>query len=163
MLIKLKNKDTLKLDDYILKCSIGKNGIKSKKKEGDKCTPKGVFSLGKLYYRADRVKKPTTKISTKIIKKNMGWCDDVTSKFYNKEMKINKNIKHEKLYRNDNVYDYLIIINYNTKKIKPGKGSAIFLHLTKNYKKTLGCVAVKKKDFLIILKLITKNTKIKIY
>ena len=163
MLIKLKNKDTLKLDDYILKCSIGKNGIKSKKKEGDKCTPKGVFSLGKLYYRADRVKKPTTKISTKIIKKNMGWCDDVTSKFYNKEMKINKNIKHEKLYRNDNVYDYLIVINYNTKKIKPGKGSAIFLHLTKNYKKTLGCVAVKKKDFLIILKLITKNTRIKIY
>ena len=163
MLIKLKNKDTLKLDDYILKCSIGKNGIKSKKKEGDKCTPKGVFSLGKLYYRADRVKKPTTKISTKIIKKNMGWCDDVTSKFYNKEMKINKNIKHEKLYRNDHVYDYLIVINYNTKKIKPGKGSAIFLHLTKNYKKTLGCVAVKKKDFLIILKLITKNTRIKIY
>mgnify|MGYP006106112923 FL=1 len=163
MLIKLKNKDTLKLDDYILKCSIGKNGIKSKKKEGDKCTPKGVFSLGKLYYRADRVRKPTTKISTKIIKKNMGWCDDVTSKFYNKEMKINKNIKHEKLYRNDHVYDYLIVINYNTKKIKPGKGSAIFLHLTKNYKKTLGCVAVKKKDFLIILKLITKNTRIKIY
>ena len=163
MLIKLKNKDTLKLDDYILKCSIGKNGIKSKKKEGDKCTPKGVFSLGKLYYRADRVRKPTTKISTKIIKKNMGWCDDVTSKFYNKEMKINKNIKHEKLYRNDHVYDYLIVINYNTKKIKLGKGSAIFLHLTKNYKKTLGCVAVKKKDFLIILKLITKNTRIKIY
>tara|TARA_B110000090_G_C13222046_1_gene385225 strand:+ start:144 stop:635 length:492 start_codon:yes stop_codon:yes gene_type:complete len=163
MLIKLKNKDTLKLDDYILKCSIGKNGIKSKKKEGDKCTPKGVFSLGKLYYRADRVRKPTTKISTKIIKKNMGWCDDVTSKFYNKEIKINKNIKHEKLYRNDHVYDYLIVINYNTKKIKPGKGSAIFLHLTKNYKKTLGCVAVKKKDFLIILKLITKNTRIKIY
>ena len=163
MLIKLKNKDTLKLDEYILKCSIGKNGIKSKKKEGDKCTPEGVFSLGKLYYRADRVRKPTTKISTKIIKKNMGWCDDVTSKFYNKEMKINKNIKHEKLYRNDHVYDYLIVINYNTKKIKPGKGSAIFLHLTKNYKKTLGCVAVKKKDFLIILKLITKNTRIKIY
>ena len=163
MLTKLKNKDTLKLDDYILQCSIGKNGIKSKKKEGDKCTPKGVFSLGKLYYRADKVKKPTTKISTKIIKKNMGWCDDVTSKFYNKEIKINKNIKHEKLYRNDHVYDYLIVINYNTKKIKPGKGSAIFLHLTKNYKKTLGCVAVKKKDFLIILKLITKNTRIKIY
>ena len=163
MLIKLKNKYTLKLDDHILKCSIGRNGLKSKKEEGDKCTPKGVFSLGKLYYRADRVRKPTTKISTRIIKKNMGWCDDVTSKFYNKEMKINKNIKHEKLYRNDHVYDYLIVINYNTKKIKLGKGSAIFLHLTKNYKKTLGCVAVKKKDFLIILKLITKNTKIKIY
>ena len=93
MLIKLINKETLRLDDYILKCSIGKNGISSRKKEGDKCTPRGIFKLGKLYYRADRVKKPTTKISTKIIKKNMGWCDDVTSIYYNKEIKINSKIK----------------------------------------------------------------------
>ena len=163
MLINVKNKGFLIFEEFIFKCALGKKGIKLSKKEGDKSTPAGIFTIGKLYYRADRVKKPLTKINTKIIKKNMGWCDDVTSKFYNKEMKINKNIKHEKLYRNDNVYDYLIIINYNTKKIKPGKGSAIFLHLTKNYKKTLGCVAVKKKDFLIILKLITKNTRIKIY
>ena len=162
MLIKLKNKETLRLDDYILKCSIGKNGISSRKKEGDKCTPRGIFKLGKLYYRADRVKKPTTKISTKIIKKNMGWCDDVASKFYNREIKINKKVKHEKLYRDDNVYDYLIVIKYNTKNTKLGKGSAIFLHLTKNYKKTEGCIAVKEKDFLIILNLITTNTKIKI-
>jgi len=143
MLIKLINKETLRLDDYILKCSIGKNGISSRKKEGDKCTPRGIFKLGKLYYRADRVKKPTTKISTKIIKKNMGWCDDVASKFYNREIKINKKVKHEKLYRDDNVYDYLIVIKYNTKNTKLGKGSAIFLHLTKNYKKTEGCIAVK--------------------
>jgi L,D-peptidoglycan transpeptidase YkuD (ErfK/YbiS/YcfS/YnhG family) len=163
MLIKLKNKGTLKLDDFILKCSIGKNGIRSKKKEGDKCTPKGIFTLGKLYYRADRVKKPYTKISTKIIKKNMGWCDDATSKYYNREIKISKKVKHEKLYRNDNLYNYLIVINYNNKNTKLGKGSAIFLHLTDNYKKTDGCVAVKEKDFLIILNLITKKTKIKIY
>ena len=163
MLIKVKNKGTLRLDDYILKCSIGKNGIISKKKEGDKCTPRGIFTLGKLYYRADRVKKPTTKIPTKIIKKNMGWCDDDTSRFYNREIKINKRVKHEKLYRNDNIYDYLIVINYNTKNTRLGKGSAIFLHLTKNYKKTEGCIALKEKDFLIILNLITKNTRIKIY
>jgi L,D-peptidoglycan transpeptidase YkuD (ErfK/YbiS/YcfS/YnhG family) len=163
MLIKLKNKDQLILDDFTFKCAVGKNKIKSKKKEGDKSTPRGTFSIGKVYYRADRVVKPKSKLVPRIIKKNMGWCDDVTSKFYNKEMKINKNIKHEKLYRHDHVYDYLIVINYNTKKIKPEKGSAIFLHLTKKYKKTLGCVAVKKKDFLIILKLITKNTRIKIY
>ena len=151
MLITLKNKDTLKLEDHYLRCSIGKNGITSQKKEGDKCTPKGIFKLGRLYYRADRVKKPKTKISTKIIKKNMGWCDDVTNKFYNKEIKTNKEIKHEKLFRRDNSYDYLVVIKYNTRKIKPGKGSAIFLHLTKNYKKTSGCLAVKEKDMLLIL------------
>ena len=162
MLIKLKNKDTLKIDDFILKCSIGKNGIKSKKKEGDKSTPRGLFTFGKLYYRADRVEKPISNIKTKIIRKDMGWCDDVTSKLYNKEIKINKKVKHEKLFRKDNSYDYLIVINYNTKNIKPSIGSAIFLHLTKNYKKTAGCIAVKKKDLLIILKLITKSSKIKI-
>jgi L,D-peptidoglycan transpeptidase YkuD (ErfK/YbiS/YcfS/YnhG family) len=163
MLIKLKNKDTLKFDDFILKCSTGKNGIIFKKKEGDKCTPRGLFTFGKLYYRADRVKKPVSNIEAKIIKKDMGWCDDVASKFYNKEIKINKKIKHEKFFKKDNSYDYLIVINYNTKNIRPSMGSAIFLHLTKNYKKTAGCVAVIKKDLLIILKLITKSSKIRIY
>ena len=162
MLIVLKNKDTLILDDFTFKCSIGKNGLSSKKKEGDKITPRGVFSLGKLYYRADRGKKPITNIATKIIKKNMIWCDNPKSKLYNKETKINTNAKHEKLFRNNHSYDYLIVINYNIKKIIPFKGSAIFIHLTEDYKKTAGCIALKKKDFLILLKLIDKKTKIKI-
>ena len=93
----------------------------------------------------------------------MGWCDDPKDTTnYNKLIKIKKNIKHEKLYRKDNKYDLLIPINYNTKKIRAYKGSAIFIHLTKNYKKTLGCIALKKTDLLILLKLIKKNTKIKI-
>ena len=162
MLINLKNKDTLVLDDHFLKCSIGKKGINRKKKEGDKSTPKGKFSFGKVYYRADRIKKPRTILRTKIIKKDMGWCYDASSKFYNKEIKINKKIKHEKLYKKDNTYDCLVVINYNTKNIKRGKGSAIFLHLTKNYKKTAGCIAVKKNDLFVILNLINKKTKIKI-
>ena len=162
MLITLKNKEFIIIDDFIFKCAIGKNGIKLRKKEGDKATPSGIFSFGKLYYRADRVEKPITKISTKIIKKNMGWCDDPKSKYYNKEIEVNKRIHHEKLFRKDNLYDYLIVINYNTVKPKAFKGSAIFLHLTKNYKKTMGCLALSKKDFLILMKIINKNTKIKI-
>ena len=92
----------------------------------------------------------------------MGWCDDVNSKFYNKEIKTNKKVKHEKLFRKDNSYDCLVVINFNTKNIERGKGSAIFLHLTKNYKKTNGCIAVKKNDLFVILNLINKKTKIKI-
>ena len=92
----------------------------------------------------------------------MGWCDDPKNKYYNKEILINKNIRHEKLFRKDNSYDYLITIEYNSKKIIPYKGSAIFIHLTKNYKSTAGCIALKEKDFLIIAKLITKKTRIKI-
>ena len=163
MLIRLKNKDTLILDDFRFKCSIGKNGIKARKREGDKATPKGIFSLGHLYYRADRVRRPSTKILTKVINKDMGWCDDSKSKFYNKEIKVNKKIKHEKLFRKDKIYDYFIVINYNTKKIIPFKGSAIFIHLTKNYKKTDGCIALKRNDFLVLLKILDKNSKIKIY
>ena len=94
--------------------------------------------------------------------KNLGWCDDVKSKLYNKSIKTNNNVKHEKLYRNDKKYDLLIPIEYNFKKPKKNKGSAIFLHLTSNYRKTQGCVAIKEKDMLILLKLINKNTKIKI-
>ena len=164
MLIVLKNKDTLILDDFYLKCVVGKNGIKSQKREGDNSTPSGVFSLSKLYYRPDRVEKPPTKIQTKIITKKMGWCDDPKSKYYNKLIKIKKSLKinYETLYRKDNKYDIFILIKYNFKKTFKNKGSAIFLHLTKNYLPTKGCIAVSKKDFLILIKLIHKKTRIKI-
>ena len=162
MKITLKNKYTLKIDDFKFKCCIGKNGLKKNKIEGDKCTPKGIFELGTLYYRKDRVKKPITNLKIKNIKRNMGWCNDSKNKLYNKEIKVSKNIKHEKLFRKDYKYDYLLIIEYNTRKIKPNKGSAIFIHLTKNFKATAGCIALLEKDFLIMVKLINKKSTIKI-
>ena len=140
MLIKVKNKASLIIDDFVFKCSIGKNGIKKNKKEGDKSTPKGKFTLGILYYRGDKVQKPITNLKIKKITKKMGWCNDPMHKKYNKEILIEKKIKFEKLFRKDNIYDYFIVINYNSKKTIPNKGSAIFLHLTKNYKPTLGCI-----------------------
>ena len=160
MIIYLKNKDTLIVDEFKLKCCIGKKGITKNKFEGDFFTPSGKFKIGNLYWRADRVQLQNTKLFSKKIKKNMGWCNDINSKLYNREIKIKKNIKHEKLYRNDHKYDYFILIKYNYEKTIKNKGSAIFIHLTKNYKPTAGCIAVSKKDFLIILKLINKNTKI---
>ena len=163
MIIHLKNKDKLLLNGFKFKCCIGKNGTKKRKIEGDNSTPKGIFKFGTLYYRKDRVKKPNTKLKTKIINPNMGWCNDSESKYYNKEINIKKKIRFEKLYRKDYKYDYLIVINYNVKKTISNKGSAIFLHLTKNYYPTAGCVALKKKDFLILLKLIDSKTKIKIH
>ena len=92
----------------------------------------------------------------------MGWCNDSKNKFYNQEVKVNKNISHEKLFRKDYKYNYLLVIEYNTKEIKPNKGSAIFIHLTKNFKATAGCIALLEKDFLIMLKLINKKSTIKI-
>ena len=162
MLIKLKNKDKLIIDHFKLRCCIGKSGVKSNKKEGDKSTPSGIFHLGDVYYRPDRVKKPLTKLKCIKINKKMGWCNDPLSKFYNKKIKVNKKIKHEKLFRIDYKYNYFIVIKFNYLKTISGKGSAIFIHLSKNYKPTVGCIGLKEKDFLILLKLIDRKTKIKI-
>mgnify|MGYP001335869118 FL=1 len=158
----LNSKDTLLFDEFKFKCSIGKNGFTSKKIEGDKKTPKGTYSLGPLFYREDKFPNLKTRLKKVPITKNMGWCDDVKSKKYNKLIRVNKKIRHEKMYRNDSTYDLLIPIHYNTKKIIKNKGSAIFIHLTKDYKPTAGCISLTKKDFLILLSLINKNTKIKI-
>ena len=164
MTIIIKNKETLLIDEFKFKCSVGKKGFTRNKKEGDLKTPAGIFELGKIYYRPDRIEKPLSKLQTTTIKKNMGWCDDPKSKYYNKLIKIKKNFKmnHEKLYRKDNKYDIFILIKHNYKKVIKNQGSAIFLHLTKNYLPTKGCVALSKKDFLILIKLINKKTKIKI-
>ena len=128
MLIYIKNKHSLKIDDFYLKCCIGKNGLTKNKKEGDKKTPIGRFSIENLYYRSDRIQKPLTNLRCIKIEKKMGWCDDpLDKKYYNKLIRVNKNIRHEKLFRKDNKYDFVIPINYNTKNPKIAKGSAIFI------------------------------------
>ena len=164
MTIFVKNKHTLQIDEFKFKCSIGKKGLTINKKEGDKKTPKGLFEIEHLYFRKDRIKKPVTSIKCIEIKKEMGWCDDVRfPNKYNKLIKINKKIRHEKLKRNDYKYNLFIPIKYNFKKPIIGLGSCIFIHLTKDYKPTAGCIALKEKDFLVMLKLIKKNSKIKIF
>ena len=163
MIITLKNKDTLIVDNFRLKCCIGRSGLKKNKREGDGSTPIGKFKIGKLYWRNDRVKKPETKLSCKPISKKMGWSTDIKNRLYNKEIKINRKINHEKLYRKDYKYNYFILLKYNYDKTIIGRGSAIFIHLTKNYSKTSGCIALLEKDFLILAKLINNKTLIKIY
>ncbi len=162
MLIKIKKDGTLIYKKFRFKCVLGKLGIKKDKKEGDMATPLGIFSLGTLYYRSDRIKKINSNLESKAIKKWMGWCNDPNDAKYNKEYNLILKKKGEKLFRRDHKYDLFIQINYNTRPIVPNKGSAIFLHLTKNYKPTVGCIAVSKKDFLTLLKNVKSNDKIKI-
>tara|TARA_B110000037_G_C16935180_1_gene430309 strand:+ start:263 stop:757 length:495 start_codon:yes stop_codon:yes gene_type:complete len=163
MTIFLKNKHTLQINDFYFKCCVGINGTSKKKKEGDKKTPRGTFNIENLYFRRDRLKKPKTSLNCLEIKKNMGWCDDIYNiKKYNRLIKTSNKIKHEKLKRKDYKYDLIIPIKYNFNKPIAGLGSCIFIHLTKNYKPTAGCIALSMKDFLIMLKLINNKTKIKI-
>lgn len=93
----------------------------------------------------------------------MGWCDDPKSNFYNMQIKLPNKYSHEKLYRHDNLYDLVAVLNYNMNPVLKNKGSAIFIHICKkSYKKTAGCITLKKQHLINILSIIKKNTKIKI-
>ena len=149
--------------DLKFKCALGKAGIGKKNKEGDNITPKGTYKIVKIYYRKDKIKKITSKIKLIKINKNMGWCDDPKSKFYNQEIRLPSKYSHEKFYRKDYIYDIIIVLDYNINPTLKNKGSAIFIHIAKNkYIKTQGCIALKKRHLVKILNKINKNTKIKI-
>ena len=157
------NNKYLSFNDYKAKCAVGKRGIGHKKKEGDLITPIGVFKIKYILYRKDRV-KVLTKLKKKVIKKNMGWCDDPNSSYYNKLVKLPFTHKHEKLYKKENIYDIILVLNYNMNPVKKNKGSALFIHVSKiNYKKTEGCVAIKKLNLIKLLKMINPNTRVKIF
>ena len=157
------NKKYLTINNYKAKCAIGKRGIGFKRKEGDLITPKGNYKIKYIMYRKDRIKTIKSKIKRVVIKKNMGWCDDPRSKEYNKPIKLPSMYSCEKLYKKESIYDIIVVLNYNMHPVKKNKGSAIFIHIAKkNYKKTEGCVAVKKIHLLKIISKLKKNSKVKI-
>jgi L,D-peptidoglycan transpeptidase YkuD (ErfK/YbiS/YcfS/YnhG family) len=162
MHILIKNKKLI-INNYRIKCAVGKRGIGKKKKEGDFITPIGIFKIKLLLYRKDRIRRLNTVLRKHAITKNMGWCNDTKSKKYNKLISTPFNFSFEKLFRKENTYDLIIVLNYNMNPIKKNKGSAIFIHVAKkNYKSTAGCIAIRKTQFIKILKIIKKNSKIKI-
>ena len=157
------NNKYLSFNDYKAKCAVGKRGIGHKKKEGDLITPSGKYKIKYILYRKDRVKKINTKIKKIVIKKNMGWNNDPTSKQYNKLITLPSAYNYEKLYKKENIYDIILVLNYNMKPIIKNKGSAIFIHVARNnYKKTEGCVALRKVHLLKIIKKIKFNTNVMI-
>ena len=160
MHILVKN-NFLYFNDYKVKCAVGKRGIGNKKEEGDNITPKGSFKIKYILYRKDRLKRLKTKLNLLPIKENMGWCDDPKSQNYNKLIRIPSKYNFEKLFRTDNIYDVILVLNFNMNPIKKNKGSAIFLHIAKNnYQKTKGCLAIKKRDIIKIINYLKKESKI---
>ncbi len=151
----------LKFKDLKFKCALGKAGIGKKRVEGDNITPKGTYKIIQIYYRKDRIKKISSKFKLIKINKNMGWCNDPRSKKYNQLIKLPSKYTYERLFRKDNLYDLILVLNYNINPIIKNKGSAIFIHIAKNkYKKTAGCIALKKSDLLKLIKIIKKKIKV---
>lgn len=148
----------------VYKCAFGKNGFSANKKEGDGCTPLGVFLLRECWYRADKIGIPKTSLPLKIISENDGWCDDVASLEYNQHIIIaGGSPRHEKLWRDDGVYDLIIPLGYNDEPIITGKGSAIFMHIAKpDYSGTEGCIALALPDLLEIISQVSTDCNIEI-
>lgn len=151
----------LKYKDLKFKCALGKAGVGKKRAEGDNITPKGTYKIIQIYYRKDRIIKISSKFKLIKINKNMGWCNDPRSKKYNQLIKLPSKYTYERLFRKDNLYDLILVLNYNINPIIKNKGSAIFIHIAKNkYKKTAGCIALKKSNLLKLIKVIKKKTKV---
>ena len=173
LIINLNKKYFLKVGNKVFRCQVGLGGFKKtiKKIEGDKTTPIGKWYLKSIYYRSDRILRPKLKkkniLKINRITKHSGWCDDIKSNYYNKYIKINNsrllNINHESLWRQDNAYDIVIETSYNTKPILKNKGSAIFIHCSfEDFRTTAGCVALKKRDLMFLIKNINSKVSIQI-
>ena len=160
-MIIINKSGVLKYKNLKFGCALGKAGVGNKKIEGDNITPKCNYKIVTIYYRKDRVKKITSKIKLIQIKKDMGWCDDPRSESYNQLIKLPTNFSCEKLFRKENIYDLIIVLDYNMKPTIKNRGSAIFVHVArKKFSKTAGCIALKKTHLRKLIKEINKKTKI---
>lgn len=151
--------------DKKYQCAVGKNGIINSdlKQEGDGCTPTGLFKIIKVFYRPDRISNIETKLPMEALASDFGWCDDPKDKNYNQLIKLPYDNNHEKLWREDELYDIVGVLNYNYPIAVPGLGSAIFIHVaTKDYQPTEGCIALAKNDLIDFLAKADKETIIEV-
>ncbi|KXV63186.1 hypothetical protein AD949_07770 [Acetobacter orleanensis] len=136
----------------VMSAVIGRNGLTAQKHEGDHATPIGIFPLRKVYYRADRIEKPQTILPVEPLSRNDGWCDDQHNSDYNRFIKLPHPARHEQLWREDNVYNLIVVMGYNDSPIVPGRGSAIFMHLQRpDRTPTEGCLALSESDLRAVL------------
>jgi L,D-peptidoglycan transpeptidase YkuD (ErfK/YbiS/YcfS/YnhG family) len=146
-----------------IRASLGRNGVTARKREGDGCTPAGLFPLRRVLYRADRLPAPLTALSCAVIRPDSAWSDDPTDRAYNSEVTLPHAARHEKLWRDDGLYDVIVPLGYNDDPAAPGLGSAIFLHVAgPDYAPTEGCVAVLREDLLMLLRLCGNESRLMI-
>lgn len=148
------SRGTLSLGAWSVPCALGYGGVfdETAKHEGDGVTPAGCFRFRKLLYRSDRLELPDTKLAISSIRKTDGWCDDPSDGAYNRAVTHPYPASAERLWRDDTVYDLIVVLGHNDDPPVPGKGSAVFLHIARdNFKPTEGCVALRTQDLLHLL------------
>jgi L,D-peptidoglycan transpeptidase YkuD (ErfK/YbiS/YcfS/YnhG family) len=146
---------------FNLRCALGKGGTTRQKREGDGATPLGSFRLRRLWYRADQIRRPQTRLMIRTIRPNDGWCDASKHPRYNKPVQLPFSHSHERMWRDDPLYNCVIEIGWNDQPAIPGRGSAIFMHIARQgYKPTEGCVALSKQDMIKLIPRIGPKTRI---
>ncbi len=142
----------LRCGDRLYRCALGHGGVRAEKCEGDGVTPVGVFALRRVLYRADRMAPPETGLEVAPIGESDGWCDDPGDPNYNRPVALPYAASHERLWREDAVYDLIVVLGHNDDPPQPGLGSAIFMHVARpEYEPTQGCVALAPGDLLAVL------------
>jgi L,D-peptidoglycan transpeptidase YkuD (ErfK/YbiS/YcfS/YnhG family) len=143
------------------RCAIGHGGIRKNKKEGDGATPAGAWPIRSVLYRPDRITLPKLAFDMRKLTPEDGWCDASADPMYNRAVKLPYAASAEKLWRDDGIYDVIVVLGYNDKPVVPGRGSAIFMHIARpNYSPTLGCVAFARENLLEILARATPGTRV---
>ena len=133
--------------------ALGRNGVTRDKNEGDMATPAGCFPIRGIYFREDRLRKPETVFPTRPLAEDDGWFDDAKDPSYNKLVKLPHGGVNESLWREDHLYDVIVVLGYNDEPPTPGKGSAIFMHVAReSYSPTAGCIVLSQEDLLEVLK-----------
>jgi L,D-peptidoglycan transpeptidase YkuD (ErfK/YbiS/YcfS/YnhG family) len=159
--VKTTSNGTIKLGHLNIPCKIGKSNIRHKTREGNGSTPAGIWHMVYVLYRADRIKRPKTALTCFAIRKNDSWCDNQYSRAYNLPLAFIPEKTEEALWRDDHLYDVIVIINHNSQPAIPGLGSAIFIHTSQPDRPyTQGCVAVEKNKLLRVLSCCDQNTNI---
>lgn len=149
----------------IVPCAMGKGGVlpSDQKREGDGASPIGVWPIRYVFYRPDRLQAPETKLPLVALSPDDGWCDAPDHPLYNQRVKLPFETSHEKLWRDDHVYDLIGVLGHNDDPVVPKMGSAVFLHLARpDYSPTEGCVAVTLENMLRILRLAEADSAISI-
>jgi L,D-peptidoglycan transpeptidase YkuD (ErfK/YbiS/YcfS/YnhG family) len=144
-------------------CALGRTGTTRAKREGDGATPVGSFGLVGVYYRADRVPRPVTRLAAIPLRPDLGWCDDPADRSYNRPVRLPCPARHERLWRDDRLYDVVVVLDYNLARPRPGLGSAIFLHLAgPDFAPTAGCIAVAPAAMRRLLALVAPDTVVEV-
>ena len=142
----------LTFGDRRFACTLGRSGITSNKTEGDGATPAGCFTIHRVLFRPDRMESPITALPVTLLRPDDGWCDDPRDPAYNQPITLPYRASAEALWRDDGVYDVIVVLGHNDDPPVPGAGSAIFVHVTReNGAPTEGCVALALADLLAML------------